>query len=236
MLATLGTHPFDSPDWLFEVKWDGYRVQAIVSDGAVRTFTRNGNDAAHYFPGLLSPVTWLAASSAVVDGEVVALDPHGAPSFELLQQRISGDPAVADAPLVYMAFDLLYLDGRSLLKVPLEDRKRLLRSVLRDHARVRYASHVEREGRTFFAAAEARDLEGIVAKKRQQSLRAGPPVRQLAQDQGPARAGARRRWVRAGGGEPQGPRRRCSSACTRASDCATPGGSAAASTPRCARR
>ena len=166
MLATLGTHAFDSPDWLFEVKWDGYRVQAIVSDGNVKTFTRNGNDAAHYFPGLLSPVTWLGATSAVVDGEVVALDPDGAPSFELLQQRISGVPEVADAPLVYMAFDLLYLDGRSLLKVPLEDRKRLLKSVLRDHARVRYASHVDGEGRTFFEAAASRHLEGIVAKRR----------------------------------------------------------------------
>ena len=117
-------------------------------------------------PGLLSPVTWLGATSAVVDGEVVALDPDGAPSFELLQQRISGVPEVADAPLVYMAFDLLYLDGRSLLKVPLEDRKRLLKSVLRDHARVRYASHVEGEGRTFFEAAASRHLEGIVAKRR----------------------------------------------------------------------
>ena len=173
MLATLGTNAFDSPDWLFEIKWDGYRVQAIVSDGAVKTFTRNGNDAAHYFPGLLSPVTWLGATSAVVDGEVVALDPDGAPSFELLQQRISGVPEVADAPLVYMAFDLLYLDGRSLLKVPLEDRKRLLKSVLRDHARVRYASHVEGEGKTFFAAAAARHLEGIVAKRRKSRYEPG---------------------------------------------------------------
>ncbi|HEX7474015.1 MAG TPA: DNA ligase D [Candidatus Limnocylindrales bacterium] len=173
MLATLATHPFDSPDWLFEVKWDGYRVQASVNDGAVKTFTRNGNDAAHYFPGLLSPVTWLGATSAVVDGEVVALDPEGAPSFELLQQRISGDPTVADAPLVYMAFDLLYLDGRSLLKVPLEDRKRLLKSVLRDHARVRYASHVEGEGRTFFEVAAARHLEGIVAKRRKSRYEPG---------------------------------------------------------------
>src|SRR6185295_17986891 len=153
MLATLATHPFDSPDWLFEIKWDGYRVQAIVNEGSVRTLTRNGNDAAHYFPGLLSPVSWIWANSAVVDGEVVALDPDGAPSFELLQQRISGVPAVAEAPLVYMAFDLLYLDGQSLVKVPLVDRKRLLQGVLREHGRVRYASHIDGEGRTFFDAA-----------------------------------------------------------------------------------
>ncbi len=173
MLATLGTHPFDSPDWLFEIKWDGYRVQAIVNEGSVRTLTRNGNDAAHYFPGLLSPVSWIWANSAVVDGEVVALDPDGAPSFELLQQRISGVPEVADAPLVYMAFDLLYLDGQSLLKVPLVDRKRLLQGVLREHGRVRYASHIDGEGRTFFEAAKARHLEGIVAKKRRSRYEPG---------------------------------------------------------------
>ncbi|MHB8459703.1 MAG: DNA ligase D [Candidatus Limnocylindrales bacterium] len=167
MLATLATHPFDSPDWLFEIKWDGYRVQAIVRDGTVRSVTRGGKDAATYFPGLLEPPSWIGASTAIVDGEVVALDADGAPSFELLQRRIAGDPAAADAPLVYMAFDLLHLDGRSLLKVPLEDRKRLLRDVLRDHPRVRYASHVERDGRAFFAAAEARHLEGIVAKRGQ---------------------------------------------------------------------
>lgn len=173
MLATLGTHPFDSPDWLFEIKWDGYRVQAVVNDTSVRTFTRNGKSAEQYFPGLLSPVTWIGASSAVLDGEVVALDPNGAPVFELLQQKISRDPDVADVPLVYMAFDLLYLDGRLLLNVPLEDRKRLLRSVLREHGRVRFASHVEAEGRTFFEAARGRHLEGIVAKRRKSRYEPG---------------------------------------------------------------
>jgi bifunctional non-homologous end joining protein LigD len=166
MLATLASRPFDSPDWLFEVKWDGYRVQAIVREGSVRTFTRSGKDAGAYFPDLLAPPSWIAATTAVVDGEVVALDPDGAPSFELLQRRIGGDPAAAAAPLVYMAFDLLYLDGRSLLRVGLEDRKRLLGSVLREGDRVRYAAHVVADGRAFFAAAEARHLEGIVAKER----------------------------------------------------------------------
>ncbi|HYC06826.1 MAG TPA: non-homologous end-joining DNA ligase, partial [Candidatus Binatia bacterium] len=173
MLATLASHPFDSPDWLFEIKWDGYRVEAVVSGGKVRTLTRNGNDAATYFPNLLAPVTWIAADEAIVDGEVVALHPDGSPSFELLQQRISGDPSVADAPLVYMAFDLLHLDGRSLLRVPLEDRKRLLKSVLRDHARVRFAAHVTGDGKAFFEAAKARELEGIVAKERRSRYEPG---------------------------------------------------------------
>ncbi len=166
MNASLATHPFDSPDWLFEVKWDGYRVEAIVRDGTVKMLTRRGNDAARYFPGLLSPPTWINAETAIVDGEVVALDEEGVPHFELLQQRISGVTEVAAAPVVYMAFDLLYLDGRSLLKVPLEDRKRLLKSVLRAQPRVQFASHIEGEGKTFFEVAEKRELEGIIAKKR----------------------------------------------------------------------
>ena len=132
-----------------------------------RRFTRNGNDAAHYFPGLLSPVTWIAADRARSStARSSPSTPTARRSFELLQQRISGDPAVADAPLVYMAFDLLYLDGRSLLKVPLEDRKRLLQSVLREHARVRFAGHVERRGQDLLRGGRGAALEGIVAKRR----------------------------------------------------------------------
>ena len=128
---------FDDPDWLFEVKWDGYRVEALVSAGR-SGFTRNGRDAEAYFPGFLTPPTWIDAREAVVDGEVVALDEEGRPDFGLLQARISDGrqlPAIAGPPC-YQAFDLLHLDGRSLLAVPLEDRKRLLRSVLRPKGRV----------------------------------------------------------------------------------------------------
>ena len=84
MKATLATGPFRDEDWLFEVKWDGYRVEAVVRDGAVSLFTRNGNDAAAYFPGLLTPSVWINAREAIVDGEVVALDEQGRPDFSLL--------------------------------------------------------------------------------------------------------------------------------------------------------
>jgi bifunctional non-homologous end joining protein LigD len=176
MSATLATHPFDSPDWLFEVKWDGYRVEAVVRDGTVRMLTRRGNDAARYFPGLLSPPTWINAETAIVDGEVVAVDEEGVPRFELLQQRISGVTEVASAPVVYMAFDLLYLDGRSLLTVSLEDRKRLLRSVLRPQPRVQFASHIDGDGKTFFEVAKKRNLEGIMAKERHSRYEPGRRV------------------------------------------------------------
>jgi bifunctional non-homologous end joining protein LigD len=174
MRATLASEPFDDPDWLFEVKWDGYRVQAVVRDGEARLWTRNRQDAAAYFPDLAGPAPWIDAREAIVDGEVVALDEEGRPRFSLLQDRTgvrSGRSAGSrrrgtPAPIVFQAFDLLHLDGRSLLGVPLEDRKRLLRSRLREHPLVRYAGHVEADGRAFFEAARQQELEGIVAKLR----------------------------------------------------------------------
>ncbi|HET7168493.1 MAG TPA: DNA ligase D [Candidatus Limnocylindrales bacterium] len=170
MLATLATKPFDDDDWLFEIKWDGFRVQAVVDAGKVRIWTRNLKDAASYFPKLLSPPRWIEAQQAIVDGEVVALDEDGRPDFSLLQTKL-GDASASG--LVYQVFDLLYLDGRSLLDVPLEDRKRLLRSVLKDHPRVRYASHIEGEGTTFFEAAKAMGVEGMVAKLRRSRYEPG---------------------------------------------------------------
>ncbi len=181
MLATLAARPFRDERWLFEVKWDGYRVEAVVRDGGVELYTRNGNDASTYFPRLLTPPTWIDAREAIVDGEVVALDDAGRPDFNLLQERISagrggrasaaGDAAASNGAaargtLVYQAFDLLHLDGRLLLDVPLEQRKRLLELVLRPGTRVRYAGHVETEGTAFFDAVRTQGLEGLVAKRR----------------------------------------------------------------------
>jgi DNA ligase D len=188
MLARAGGSPFDDPDWLFELKWDGYRVQAHVRDGVVRLWTRRRNDAALYFPELTGRPDWLDAREAIVDGEVVALDPEGRPSFELLQERAaergsraprsggaSGAATTAGAarssgatraPIVFQVFDLLWLDGRSLLDLPLKARKARLREVVRDGPLVRYAAHIVGDGRAFFAAAAERGLEGVVAKRR----------------------------------------------------------------------
>ena len=181
MAATLATKAFSDQDWLFEIKWDGYRVEAVVRDGRAKLWTRNLKDAETYFPNLLSPPTWIDANQAIVDGEVVALDEDGRPDFSLLQERISerrvggssGPAPRSVGPLVYQVFDLLYLDGRSLLGVPLEDRKRLLRSVLRETNRVRYASHVVGDGEAFMAAARTNGLEGIVAKLRRSRYEPG---------------------------------------------------------------
>ncbi|HKF84659.1 MAG TPA: DNA ligase D [Candidatus Limnocylindrales bacterium] len=173
MKATLATKPFRDDDWLYEVKWDGYRVEAVVADGTVGLFTRNGNNAETYFPRLLTPPNWIEARQAIVDGEVVALDDAGRPDFSLLQERISAGRTGRPVPLVYQAFDLLYLDGRSLLDVPLEERKKLLELVLRPNARVQYARHIDTEGLAFFEAVKAQRLEGIVAKQRRSRYEVG---------------------------------------------------------------
>ena len=186
MLATPGAAPFDDDAWLFEAKWDGYRIQAIVAGGSVALRTRNRQDAARLFPELLGRPAWLAAAEAIVDGEVVALDADGRPDFGLLQARLGGGfggselPASRPArevgraaPLVFMAFDLPWCAGRSYLDVPLEERKAILRLVLREHPRVRYAGHVARDGVAFFAATAAQGLEGAMAKHRRSRYEAG---------------------------------------------------------------
>ena len=168
MLATLVGAPFDGDDWLFEIKWDGFRVVAVVDGGAVRTWTRGELDAARYFGDFLEPSSWIAARDAVVDGEVIALDDRGEPDFALLQSRIKGRgtaPPGASA-FVFQAFDLLHLDGRPLLGEPLEERRRLLADALRPDPRVRMSESIERDGIAFFEAARQRGLEGIMAKDR----------------------------------------------------------------------
>src|SRR5215212_6826481 len=175
MNATLVAAPFDNPDWLFEVKWDGFRVETIVNEGAVRTLTRGGLDAARYFGSFLQPPTWIAARQAIVDGEVIAVDEAGEPDFARLQAGIKG--RVADAagtvPFLYVVFDLLFVDGRSLLAEPLEERRRLLAAALRPDPRVRFSEHVEGEGLAAFAAAKERRLEGIMAKDRRSPYQPG---------------------------------------------------------------
>jgi len=167
MLATLTGAPFDDADWLFEVKWDGFRVEAVVDGDSVRLWTRGEQDASRYFGPFLGPPTWLDARQAIVDGEVIALDGRGEPDFALLQARIKGRGVVGEAaPFVYEVFDLLHLDGKSLLDEPLEERRRLLAGVLRPDPRVRLSEHIEADGIEFFAAARASGLEGIMAKDR----------------------------------------------------------------------
>jgi bifunctional non-homologous end joining protein LigD len=172
MLATSIDEPFDSPDWLFEIKWDGYRAVAFIDNGKVRLVSRNQNPLTHRYPELKDLAKAVTAKSAILDGEVVALDEQGRPSFSLMQQRTGfrpggkRGPANAAVSVLYYAFDLLYLDGYDWRKVPLEARKEKLRSLITTADALRYSDHYEREGKALFELARKKELEGILAKKR----------------------------------------------------------------------
>jgi bifunctional non-homologous end joining protein LigD len=172
MLATSIEEPFDNPDWLFEIKWDGYRAVAFIEDGKLRLVSRNQNELTARYPELKDLPAFINAKSAILDGEVVALDEEGRASFSLMQQRTGfrsgGRRAVAksDVPVLYYAFDLLYLDGYDWRRVPLEQRKEKLASLLLSGDSVRYSDHYEKQGKALFEIARSKGLEGILAKKR----------------------------------------------------------------------
>jgi len=173
MLAESIDEPFDGADWLFEIKWDGYRAIAFIENGKVRLVSRNQNDLTPRYPELKDLPQFIKAKSAILDGEVVALDEQGRASFSLMQQRTGFRPggrraaANADVPVLYYAFDLLYLDGYDWRRVPLEDRKLKLASVLIGGAALRYSDHYETQGKALFEIARQKKLEGILAKKRE---------------------------------------------------------------------
>ena len=161
MLATLVDEPFNDAAWLYEVKWDGFRALAYVEDSQPRLVSRNQNVLTGDFPQVARELaTHFQARQAVLDGEIVALDEGGHSSFSLMQQR--GDRRV---PIRSYVFDLLYLDGYSLFRVDLEERKRLLASLLSSSDVIRYSDHFD-DGLALFEAARENQLEGIVAKRR----------------------------------------------------------------------
>ena len=179
MLAISTEKAFDNPDWLFEIKWDGYRAVAFIDDGEVRVVSRTQNDLTAQFSELGGLAKFVKAERAILDGEIVALDDEGRPSFSLMQQRTGFKagkqrlPRREGVPVVYYAFDLLYLDGFDLRRVPLEQRKQLLRdrivtdSLAADESDViHFSDHYAEKGVALFEAAKQRGLEGIVAKKR----------------------------------------------------------------------
>jgi bifunctional non-homologous end joining protein LigD len=172
MLATLAAKAFDNPDWLFEIKWDGYRAVAFIKDGSVRLVSRSQNDLTAQFPELGSLPQFVKAERAILDGEIVALDDEGRPSFSLMQQRTGFQPGKRrlprreGVPVIYYAFDLLYLDGLNLRRVALEERKKLLRDRIEAGGVVQFSDHYAEKGLDLFEAAKQRGLEGIVAKKR----------------------------------------------------------------------
>jgi bifunctional non-homologous end joining protein LigD len=171
MLAESIEKPFDDQDWLFEIKWDGYRAIAFIENGKVRLVSRNQNELTARYPELKDMPEFIKAKTAILDGEVVALDAEGRASFSLMQQRTGFRPgghravAKADVAVLYYAFDLLYLDGYDWRRVPLKERKQKLASVLTTGDSLRYSDHYEAQGKALFEIAQQKKLEGILAKK-----------------------------------------------------------------------
>jgi len=172
MLANSTAKAFDDPDWLFEIKWDGYRAVAFIEGGRVRLVSRNQNDLTAQFPELKSLPQFVKAGRAILDGEIVALDDEGRPSFSLMQQRTGFQPGKRrlprreGVPVIYYAFDLLYLDGLDLRRDGLEQRKLLLQEKIVPGGVIQFSDHFAEKGLDLFEAAKRRGLEGIVAKKR----------------------------------------------------------------------
>ncbi len=169
MLATLTDGPFDDPAWGFEPKWDGIRALAVC-DTSTRLFSRNGRDVTQGYPELAGLHDRLVALDAIVDGEVVAFQ-NGKPSFQLLQQRMHVreqrrvEALAKQIPVVLMAFDLLYLDGVSLVGRALRERREALEEILVPDEHVQLSPLVEGAGTALYRAAEEQGLEGIVAKR-----------------------------------------------------------------------
>jgi bifunctional non-homologous end joining protein LigD len=162
MLPTLSKEPFSNPGWIFEPKWDGYRAICFVRNGEVRLVSRRRNDLTMKFPQFQSIVKSIKARTAVLDGEIVALDQKGIPHFEGLRASRSADFAI-----VYFAFDLVYLNGDNLSQLPLIDRKAKLKRIVsnRRNSRLLFTDYVVREGKRLFAELEKQNLEGMVAKR-----------------------------------------------------------------------
>jgi bifunctional non-homologous end joining protein LigD len=168
MKAQLIEKAFDDERWLFEVKWDGIRLVSFIDEGKVSLQTRAGRIVDAEYPQLQAISGLVNARQAVLDGEVVVLDEEGRPSFQLLQNR-----GKEEHPMQYVVFDIVYFDGQRLFKVPLEDRKRLLRDIVRDSGVLKYSDHVLGQGKAFFQAAQEKRLEGIVAKLRESPYQPG---------------------------------------------------------------
>ena len=173
MLAISVDKPFDDDDWLYEIKWDGYRAVAFFDGKSLRLVSRNQNDMTAAYPELRDMPQYVQARNAILDGEIVALDDEGRPSFSLMQQRTGvgeGGRRVRqtrdDIPIAYYVFDLLFLDGYDLMQADLEQRKQLLASIVLPNNLVRYSDHWVGSGTSLFDAAAQRGLEGIIAKRR----------------------------------------------------------------------
>ena len=162
MLATPVGKPFDHPDWIFEMKWDGYRAVAEVRNGDVALYSRNLISLNPKYGPIVEALRQLRFE-AVLDGEIVVVDERGHPDFQQLQNY----PKSGSGHLLYYVFDLLYFQGHDLTSLPLLRRKELLKRILPAVPKIRFSDHVSAEGVLFYQASKEKGLEGIIAKHAQ---------------------------------------------------------------------
>src|SRR6266700_870070 len=172
MLAVLSNSLPTGSDWLYEVKWDGYRALCFIEKGKVRMVSRRAIAMEGKFPEIAEALAEsIKAESAIIDGEIVAFDENGVPSFQHLQNRVGfrRSATMRDKPqaMSFFAFDLLYLDGYDLRKAALVDRRQLLASIIQPGGIVKYSDHFAGKGEELLQAVRAKGLEGIIAKQAQ---------------------------------------------------------------------
>lgn len=161
MLTTAVDKPFSDKDWLFELKLDGYRAIADLRGKKILLYSRNGISLGEKYPSITAALRKVKAK-AVLDGEIVLLNENNKPDFQRLQNYKNN----GQYPLVYYVFDLLFLGDNSLLNLPLLERKKLLKKLVKRSGTIRYSDHIEENGVDFFKMVKADDLEGIIAKKK----------------------------------------------------------------------
>ena len=169
MLATLADSLPQGAEWVYEIKWDGVRSLCYLKGGELRLVSRNGNAMEKQYPEVTAAAGQLESETAILDGEIVACDEQGRPSFGQLQSRFGIGASAAERlaqshPVILFAFDLIYLNGFDLRQTPLLERKRMLASILKPNQVVRYSDHFT-QGDRLLNAAKEKGLEGVMAKR-----------------------------------------------------------------------
>ncbi|RFB87203.1 ATP-dependent DNA ligase [Rhizobium leguminosarum bv. trifolii] len=175
-LALLRPRPPKGDDWVYEIKWDGYRLAVHIEPTGVRILTRGGHDWTDRFPAILAEARRLSVSTAIMDGEAVVLDAAGRSDFGMLQQSLGGRGGKRTSrDAIFMAFDLLYFDGHDLTGTELSARRHLLEGLVPPDGEeaIRLSEEIEADGEQLLRIACEHDLEGIIAKRRDAPYRSG---------------------------------------------------------------
>jgi len=179
MLAETADKAFSDPAWVFELKYDGYRVLATREDATPHLVYRKGSDATALYPDVARALQAFPFGELVIDGEIVVLDEEGRPSFQRLQRRAQQrrttdiQRAALELPATLYAFDLLAFEGFDLRPLPLSERKRLLQKLLPRAGPVRFVDHIPEQGEAFYDEVSRLKLEGLIAKRADSAYRPG---------------------------------------------------------------